>query len=139
MDRGRSNVDSHSEHLVCCNDVALQVCNPDEHLHFLSNYLTELSLLDHTMMRYTPSEIAAAAVYLANLMLKRQAWDGTLQHYSTYSPSDISQCVQTLGALHQAITSNSQLAAIKEKYGHTRFQSVSRIPPVANLSQLVGY
>jgi len=117
----------------------LQVCNPDEHLHFLSNYLTELSLLDHTMMRYLPSEIAAASVYLANLMLKRQPWDGTLQHYSTYCPQDISQCVQTLGALHQAISSNNQLQAIKEKYAHARFQSVSRIPSVPNLAQLVGY
>lgn len=115
-----------------------QVCNPDEHLHFLSNYLTELCLLDHTMMRYLPSEIAAAAVYLSNLMLKRQPWDGTLQHYSTYSPQDISQCVQTLGALHQAISNNNQLQAIKDKYGHTRFQQVSLIPSVPNLAQLVG-
>ena len=112
-----------------------QVCNPDEHLHFLSNYLTELSLLDHTMMHYLPSEVAAAAVYLANLMLKRSPWDGNLQHYSSYAPRDISQCVQSLAALQQAVSNNMQLAAIREKYAHPRFQSVSRIPGIPNIAQ----
>lgn len=67
----------------------IQVCNPDELLHFLSNYLTEICLLDQGMMCYLPSEIAAASVYLANLMLRRVPWDGNLQHYSTYTPRQV--------------------------------------------------
>jgi cyclin A len=54
----------------------LQVCNPDEHLHFLSNYLTELALLDYNMLNFLPSIVAASGVFLANIMLKRQAWNG---------------------------------------------------------------
>eukprot|EP00199_Chlamydomonas_sp_CCMP681_P002144 CAMPEP_0119109422 /NCGR_PEP_ID=MMETSP1180-20130426/17901_1 /TAXON_ID=3052 ORGANISM="Chlamydomonas cf sp, Strain CCMP681" /NCGR_SAMPLE_ID=MMETSP1180 /ASSEMBLY_ACC=CAM_ASM_000741 /LENGTH=397 /DNA_ID=CAMNT_0007095177 /DNA_START=92 /DNA_END=1285 /DNA_ORIENTATION=+ len=113
----------------------LQVCNPDELLHFLSNYLTELSLLDHNMLNYLPSEIAAAAVCLANLMLRRAAWDCNLQHYSTYTVQDISNCVYSLATLHQAVTGNSQLAAIRDKYGHQRFQAVSKMMISASLVQ----
>ena len=111
------------------------MCNPDEHLHFLSNYLTELSMLDHNMIQFLPSQVAAAAVYLANAMLKRQPWDGTLQHYSTYASHQLRQPIEALNALHQSITGNNQLAAIREKYGHPRFQAVSRIPGVSNLTQ----
>ncbi|KAJ9525418.1 hypothetical protein QJQ45_003183 [Haematococcus lacustris] len=117
----------------------LQVCNPDELLHYLSNYLTELSLLDHsTAMVFLPSEVAAASVYLANLMLKRVPWDGTLRHYSGYCPSDINNCVCALGQLHTVIAGNVQLASIREKYAHPRFQAVSRIAGVPGLSQILA-
>lgn len=111
----------------------LQVCNPDEHLHFLSNYLTEICLLDHNMLQFLPSEIASASVYLSNLILKRQPWDGNLQYYSTHAPRDLAPCVAALSALHQAVTTNTQLNAIREKYAHARFQSVSRLPVIANV------
>eukprot|EP00195_Chlamydomonas_chlamydogama_P010582 CAMPEP_0202902368 /NCGR_PEP_ID=MMETSP1392-20130828/16812_1 /ASSEMBLY_ACC=CAM_ASM_000868 /TAXON_ID=225041 /ORGANISM="Chlamydomonas chlamydogama, Strain SAG 11-48b" /LENGTH=373 /DNA_ID=CAMNT_0049589121 /DNA_START=264 /DNA_END=1385 /DNA_ORIENTATION=+ len=111
----------------------LQVCNPDEHLHFLSNYLTEITLLDHNMMKHLPSEIAAAAVFLANLILKRQPWDGNLTHYSTYTLVDLNKCVHALAALHQAVSNNPQLVAIRDKYGHPRFQAVSRLQPLTSI------
>lgn len=116
----------------------LQVCNPDELLHFLSNYLTELSLLDHIMMQFLPSQIAAAAVYLANLMLRRPGWDSDLAHYSTYTPSDVLPCARALALLHQAVATNAQLAAIREKYASPRFQSVSRVAIPGSLLQQLG-
>ena len=115
----------------------LKVCNPDEHLHFLSNYLTELSLLDYNMLGFLPSVIAAAGIYLANLMLKRVPWDANLRHYSSYVPSDISSCVVALAAVHRAVTDSPQLAAIREKYGHARFHEVSRMQPLAVSASMV--
>jgi cyclin A len=35
-----------------------QVCNPDEYLHFLSNYLAEAALLDNSMLCFLPSQVA---------------------------------------------------------------------------------
>ena len=112
------------------------MCNPDELLHFLSNYLTEISLLDHNMMNYLPSEIAASAVYLANLILKRAPWDGTLMHYAMYEPKDFAPCLQALAGVHRAVHGNAQLVAIRDKYGHSRFQSVSRFPCLAIIPQI---
>ena len=69
------------------------------------------------MLSFLPSVIAAAGI--------------NLRHFSTYVPSDINQCVVALAGVHQAISSSPTLAAIREKYGHPRFQEVSRIPPIA--------
>lgn len=87
------------------------------------------------MMSYLPSEIAASAVFLSNLMLKRPPWDGNLQHYSGYSPRDLVPCLRALADVHSAVSTSTSLAAIREKYGHPRFQSVSRISAIPNLAQ----
>lgn len=47
--------------------------------------------------------------------------------------TQFSACVQAIASLQQNISTNSQLAAIREKYGHGRFQMVSRIPALPNL------
>ncbi|KAG1672700.1 hypothetical protein FOA52_005177 [Chlamydomonas sp. UWO 241] len=109
----------------------LQICNPDELLHFLSNYLAELSLLDYGMLRFLPSVIAAAAIFLTNVMLRRPAWSANLRHYSTYMPADIRSCVLALAAVHQAVTTSPNLAALRDKYAHARFQNVSGMPPTS--------
>ncbi len=116
--------------LSATSPVSPQVCKPDEYLHFLSNYLTELSLLDYNLLSFLPSVIAAAGVYLANLMLQRPPWDANLRYYSTYQPSDISHCVAALAAVHSAVSSSQSLGAVREKYGHSRFHEVSKIPPM---------
>lgn len=41
----------------------------DSKIHTLSKYLTELSLLEYKMLKYPPSIIAAAAVYISRSML----------------------------------------------------------------------
>ncbi len=69
-------------------------------------------------------------MFLANLMLKRPAWDANLGHYSGYGARDVGRCVHALSALHAIISANPSLAAIREKYAHPRFQAVSRIPGV---------
>ncbi|KAG1652769.1 hypothetical protein FOA52_009370, partial [Chlamydomonas sp. UWO 241] len=110
----------------------LQVCSPDELLHFLSNYLTELTLLDYAMLRFLPSTTAAAAVYLANVMLRREPWSPNLRHYSTYVPADIRECVHALAAVHKAATGCPSLAAIREKYSQPRFHEVALVPPASS-------
>lgn len=114
------------------------MCNPDELLHYLSNYLTELSLLDYSMLHFLPSVIAAGGLYLANLMLKRPPWDSNLRHFSGYLPRDLSQCIIALAAVHQAVTTSQHLAAIREKYGHAKFHKVAQIPPIYVTAHVLG-
>lgn len=111
----------------------LQVCSPDDQLHFVSNYLTELSLMEVSMLNFLPSEIAAAAVYLANLILARPPWSPTLEHYSYYAPAQIAECVEALAALHIQVNSRAQggdLTALYDKYSHSKFLSVARVSPL---------
>jgi len=48
--------------------------NYDIQTRTLGKYLLEISLLDHNFMKYHPSHIAAASMYLARLILERGEW-----------------------------------------------------------------
>ena len=48
--------------------------NYDIQTRTLGKYLLEISLLDHRFMKYHPSHIAAASMYLARLILERGEW-----------------------------------------------------------------
>lgn len=81
--------------------------NYDIHTRTLGKYLMEISLLDHRFMKYLPSHIAAASMYLARLVLERGEWvsfpsqnwvewnttnvikDTTLAHYAGYTEEEI--------------------------------------------------
>lgn len=111
----------------------LQVCNPDDQLHFVANYLTEISLMDHCMMNFLPSEVSAASVYLANLLLSRPPWSATLEHYSFYSPHQIADCIEALAQLHVQVHTRAisgELTALHDKYAHSKYLCVSRNSPL---------
>ncbi|KAK4239467.1 cyclin-like protein [Achaetomium macrosporum] len=63
--------------------------NYDIHSRTIGKYLMEISLLDHRLMAYRPSHVAAAAMYLARLILNRGPWDATLAHYAGYTEEEI--------------------------------------------------
>ena len=54
--------------------------NYDIQTRTLGKYLLEISLLDHKFMRYHPSHIAAASMYLARLILERGEWVSSVTH-----------------------------------------------------------
>lgn len=102
---------------------------PCSQLEFLSNYLSELTLVDYACLRFLPSQLAAAAVFLAKLTLfpSCHPWDSTLQHYTGYSAFDLQPMVVALYDL-QCNVRNCTLPAIRDKYRQTKFQSVALIP-----------
>ena len=58
-------------------------------LNSLSCYIAELSILEYKALHFLPSMIAASAVFLAQYCLSRALWNPTLEHYSSYSASDL--------------------------------------------------
>ncbi|KAJ6790101.1 hypothetical protein PWT90_02105 [Aphanocladium album] len=70
--------------------------NYDIQSRTIGKYLTEISLLDHRFMAYRPSHVAAAAMYLARLMLDRGAWDKTLAYYAGYTEEEVEPLVQLM-------------------------------------------
>ena len=63
--------------------------NYDIQTRTLGKYLLEIGCLDHRFLAHPPSQVAAAAMYLARLVLERGPWDATLVHYSGYSEEEI--------------------------------------------------
>lgn len=63
--------------------------NYDVQTRTLGKYLLEISCLDHRFIAHPPSQIAAAAMYLARLVLERGEWDATLSYYSGYNEEEL--------------------------------------------------
>ncbi|KAK1370424.1 hypothetical protein POM88_036516 [Heracleum sosnowskyi] len=101
--------------------------DPLMELECMSNYLADLSLPDYGMLCYSPSMIAASSVFLARFVLlpSRRPWNSTLQHFTLYKPLNLSECVKTLHSLC-CNNLNSSLSAIRDKYGHHKYNCVSK-------------
>ena len=63
--------------------------NYDIQCRTIGKYLMEISLLDHRFMAYRPSHIAAAAMYMARLILDRGPWDEIITYYAGYTEDEI--------------------------------------------------
>jgi cyclin A len=99
---------------------------------FLARYLIELTLLDaETFLEYLPSQIAASAVYLSLLALKRP-WTTQVAEVVGYEHQELSGCLRDLLAMHKSAGSLSQ-QAIQDKYKQSKYEHVSLIDPPAEL------
>lgn len=103
------------------------------HLEFMGNYLAELTLVEYDFLKYLPSLIAAAAVFLARMTLDPMVhpWNSTLQHYTGYKVSDMRDCICAIHDL-QLNRKGCTLAAIRDKYNQPKFKCVANLfpPPV---------
>jgi G2/mitotic-specific cyclin 2 len=63
--------------------------NYDIQTRTLGKYLLEISCLDHRFIPHPPSKVAAAAMYLARLILDKGEWDATLVAYAGYTAEEI--------------------------------------------------
>jgi hypothetical protein len=70
--------------------------NYDIQTRTLGKYLLEIGCLDHRFLAHPPSQVAAASMYLARLVLERGPWDATLAHYSGYSEEEIQPVLQLM-------------------------------------------
>lgn len=92
--------------------------NYDIQTRTLGKYLLEIGCLDHRFLQYPPSQVAAAAMYLARLALERGEWDATLAKYSGYTESQIQPVfLLMVDYLHSSV----QHEAFFRKYASKKF------------------
>ncbi|KAG2691593.1 hypothetical protein I3843_08G015900 [Carya illinoinensis] len=101
---------------------------PSVELEFLANYLAELTLLEYNFLKFLPSLIAAAAVFLARWTLDQSEhpWNPTLEHYTSYNASELKTTILALEDL-QLNTNGCSLNAIREKYRQQKFKCVATL------------
>ncbi|TMW58361.1 hypothetical protein Poli38472_009920 [Pythium oligandrum] len=110
-------------------------CETDKQ-KILVKYLCDFTLLYYHMLKYRPSQMVAAAIYLARLMTdEKQAWTPTLHHVTGYSAWDIKNCVLDLFQLHRTendVVQNhrDKVKAVTEKYLAEKLHAVAAIAPV---------
>eukprot|EP01116_Phalansterium_solitarium_P012168 TRINITY_DN2820_c0_g1_i4.p3 TRINITY_DN2820_c0_g1~~TRINITY_DN2820_c0_g1_i4.p3 ORF type:complete len:142 (+),score=59.68 TRINITY_DN2820_c0_g1_i4:302-727(+) len=105
----------------------------DSSIHTLSKYISELSLMEYSMLQFLPSQIAAAAVYIARKMTVADhqeplIWTKSLEKHSQYSESEILPCARGLNEIvrHAA----TKYKATQRKYACPKLLSVGNIPHV---------
>ncbi|KAI8961740.1 A/B/D/E cyclin [Daldinia sp. FL1419] len=55
----------------------------------IGKFLMEISIVDYRFLAYKPSHVAAAAMYLARMILDRGEWDPTITFYAGYTEQEI--------------------------------------------------
>ncbi|XP_049789331.1 G2/mitotic-specific cyclin-B-like isoform X1 [Schistocerca nitens] len=103
----------------------------DEVTYTLAKYFQEMCVLDYELCHFTPSCLAAAALYLA-LWLRRKnehVWSETLIYYSQYKLKDIAYISKKIAFAVISIES-SKYQALYEKYSSSMFLKVSSLPEV---------
>ncbi|XP_056605550.1 G2/mitotic-specific cyclin-B2 [Triplophysa dalaica] len=103
--------------------------NADAEKHTLAKYFLELMLLDYDMVHYHPSETAAAALCLSQLVLDGQKWSPTQQHYSTYDEAHLKPIMQHIAKnvvnVNEGLTKH---VTVKKKYSSSRLMKISLLP-----------
>ncbi|KAK2583884.1 hypothetical protein KPH14_001158 [Odynerus spinipes] len=103
--------------------------------HTMAKYFLEQSLIHYEMCHYPPSLIAAAAIYLAFIILDNNeegsenssVWTKTLEHYSTYTKEDVLPIAKKIAFI---ITNadKSKYQAVRKKYVNAKFMKISIRP-----------
>ena len=99
----------------------------DDTISNLSHYLVELPLIEYKMLKFTPSMVAAGAVYLAMKILKREnPWNHDLKEETQYTEQQIRPCAKDLCILLQGIEKCS-LQAVRKKFSLSKYSEVAKI------------
>lgn len=111
----------------------LEVTDADETTRHLAFYYLENAVLDYKNLQYRPSQLANAALYLANVTLRKpDAWNFTLQYYSRVPLADFADCARNLLDF-TTVLANSKYQAIRRKYSSSKLNEVSRLQLPADL------
>ncbi|KAH0694325.1 hypothetical protein KY285_021422 [Solanum tuberosum] len=107
---------------------------PNLQLEFLGYYLSELSIMDYSCVKFLPSLVAASVIFLSRFTLQPNAhpWSAALQRYSGYKASDLKECVLILHDL-QLSRRGGSLVAVRDKYKQHKFKCVSTLTSLVEI------
>jgi cyclin B len=96
--------------------------------HNMAKFIMELCLVDYSMVGVKPSLVAAAALYLINLMTGDEPWPNTVSYYSRYSAEDVRPTVTMVAqVIQKAFQAKNKLQAVKNKYATVKNGEVSKM------------
>jgi len=80
------------------------------------------------MIKYSPSNLAASALFLAHKIVQRgvSAWNVTLNEHTGYTESQLRPCAKDLCILLQNV-GKSSLQAVKRKFSTAKYTYAAKI------------
>ena len=104
----------------------LVAAHADRKLEFLTQHILETSLHSYNMVvKYTPSELAAASILIGRLSIGRHRWSPTLEKYAGYTEEDITPIARNVMEENKKLRFG--LTAVKRKYSRGRYHKVSGV------------
>lgn len=105
-----------------------RVAGCSEQQHALSRYLQELALVDYKMIKYSYSNLAAAAIYLMfKIKNIKPEWTSDLRRASGYTEDQLKACARDMCMLFQN-ANKSSLKGVKNKFSSALFFHVANTP-----------
>lgn len=103
----------------------LKAAHADRVMVQMCCYLVERSLQEYALLKYLPSQIAAATVLIARISMKRHHWSPTLLKYTTWDEPDLAACVEDFKNILSV--PNNQQNAVYRKYSSSKFGAVAKM------------
>ena len=75
----------------------LSVALNDDEIFFYAQYLQEIALLDASLLKFRPSQLAAAAMIISAKQLKKiNCWNKDMEKFSSYTESDLVEAMDEI-------------------------------------------
>jgi len=103
----------------------LKAAHADKKIVQLSCFILDGTLQSYNMLHYLPSQLAAAAVFIARRTVGRNAWSPTLLKYAQYKEEDVMPVARAI--LAEKSDSSTELRAVNKKYTSSRYGGVATL------------
>eukprot|EP00529_Nitzschia_sp_RCC80_P021285 CAMPEP_0113513522 /NCGR_PEP_ID=MMETSP0014_2-20120614/39915_1 /TAXON_ID=2857 /ORGANISM="Nitzschia sp." /LENGTH=391 /DNA_ID=CAMNT_0000409947 /DNA_START=300 /DNA_END=1475 /DNA_ORIENTATION=+ /assembly_acc=CAM_ASM_000159 len=103
----------------------LKAAHADKRIVQLSCYILDGTLQSYNLLHYLPSQLAAAAVFIARRTVGRNSWSPTLLKYASYREEDIAPVAKAIIA--EKSSASPELRAVNKKYTSSRYGAVANM------------
>ncbi|KAL5099650.1 hypothetical protein RYX36_003977 [Vicia faba] len=111
----------------------LKAAQADRKLELLAFFLVELSLVEYAMLKFPPSQLAAAAVYTAQCATYGfKQWSKTCEWHTNYSEDQLLECSSLMVDFHKK-AGTGKLTGAHRKYCTSKFIFTAKREPASFL------
>lgn len=98
-------------------------------------FYAELGVMNYEIIiRFSPSMVAAAAVYAARSTLnKSQVWHETLELHTGFTEKEVVECAKRMVVFHSIAITDEKRRVIYRKYSNVERGAVALYPPAKDL------
>ncbi|XP_073046362.1 cyclin-B2-4-like [Primulina eburnea] len=111
----------------------LKAAQSDKTLELLSFFTIELCLVESEMLKFSPSLLAAAAIYTAQCALNGfSQWSKTLEKHTSYMEHHLLGCAKLMVTLHTN-AGTAKLTGVHKKYSTSKYGYAAKTKPAVFL------
>jgi len=101
----------------------LKAAHADKRMVQLSCYILDGTLQSYNLLHYLPSQLSAAAVFIARRCVGRNSWSPTLLKYARYTEEEVAPIAKAI--LSEKSSASTELRAVNKKYTSSRYGGVA--------------